>query len=234
MRRPSVRHGMWIPLPVRMKYAPWTLWLACSCGVAGRGPSVESRLSVRAQSTEGLPLAGVVLEVDGRRFTSGADGTLTFPLTGKEGERRDIRVACPENYQPSSPRLTVSLRKPSAAQAFHYDVSCIPLRHDVVVAVRAIRGPNLAVLYLGSTIARTNEAGVAHALVNVPAGESFRLTLLSEGEGLLPRNPSYDFPGVERDDIFSISEVFAPIPPPKVSRTRTPKQTKPDDRPQRL
>jgi hypothetical protein len=216
-----------------MKYSHLTLWVACGCSSAGSDPSVQSRLSVRTQSTDGTALAGVILELDGHRVTSDADGAIALTVSGNEGERREISVVCPENYEASSPRLTISVRKPtSASKSYAYEVSCTPLRHEVVIAVRAIRGPDLPVLYLGSEIARTNEDGVAHALVTVPAGESLRITLASDEGGLLPRNPTFDFPAVERDEVLSISEVFEPIPQPKALRVRATKKA--DDRPRRL
>ena len=219
-----------------MKYSYLALWLAYGCSsVGGSDMSVQSRLSIRAQSTDGTPLAGVVLEVDKRRATSGEDGTVSLTVTGNEGERRELSVTCPENYETSTPRLTVSVRKPtSASKTYHYDVSCTPLRHDVVIAVRATGGPGLPVVFLGSVIARTNEDGVAHALLNVPAGESLRITLESQESGLLPSNPSFDFPAVGRDEVLSISEVFEPVPQPKVLRVRVRTTKKVDDRPQRL
>lgn len=195
-------------------------------GCSGAAPPVEAKVSVVAQSSDGSPLPGVVLETSGRRATSGADGTITLVLSGSEGERREVGVVCPEHYQASSPSLMVSIRRAAdAASAYHYDVTCAPLRHSVVVVTRAINGPNLRILHLGAEIGRTNAEGVAHAIVSVPAGDSLRLTLDTRDQDLLPRSPSFDFPAVDHDELLTITQVFEvkARPKPQLSR-RAPKK----------
>lgn len=205
----------------------------CSAN-ADHAPSVQARFSVHAASTDGSGLSGVILETDERRASTGADGTAELTLAGRDGERREIRVLCPENYQSPPDPLLAAIRRPSNSQEFRYDVLCTPLRHTVVVVARAINGSNLPILRLGREIGRTSEDGIAHALLSVQVGESLRLTLDTEQAAeLLPRSPTFDFPGVERDEIVTINQVFErPPPPPKVRRFRPRK--KHDSRPTRL
>jgi hypothetical protein len=219
-----------------MRYAYCALWMLYGCNsVTGGAASIESPLIVRSQSSAGTPLAGVILEVDGRQATTGADGTVALKLTGSEGARREIAVTCPEDHQPPASPLVVSIRKPAGgAGPYHYDVVCTPLHHTVVVVGRVINGPNLPILHLGAPIGRTNRDGIAHAAFTVGAGESIRLTLDTEDTQLLPRSPSFDFPGVERDEIVTITQTFELPPEPKPVRHRPAKKREADDRPRRL
>jgi len=214
-----------------MKYFGCVACFALGCSGFGAAPSIEAKVTVHARSTDGAPLAGVVLEDAGRRIASGADGAAHLSLAGTEGERRELAVTCPEDYESPSSSLVVSIRRSSnAGSSYDYDVSCAPLRHSIVVVTRAVNGADLPLLYLGQEIGRTNEQGVLHALVRVPAGESLRVTLDTEDRALLPVSPSFDFPSVNHDEIVTVNQVFEPI---VVSR---PKRLvkKADNRPKRL
>lgn len=202
-----------------MRYLSCVAWLALGCSGGNVSPAVEAPLGIRAQSTDGAPLAGVVFEASGRRAVSGGDGTATLTLVGTEGERREIAVTCPEDYEAPASSLVVSIRRsPATARAYHYDVACTPLRHSAVVVTRAVGGADLPILHLGAEIGRTNREGIAHALVSVPAGESLRLTLDTSGRNLLPASPSFDFPAIDHDEILTINQVFEAPPRPKAPR----------------
>lgn len=219
-----------------MKYRHFlAVCVVWGCGAkSSHGPLVEGRLSFHAQSSDGSELPGVVLEAGGKRVSTTPDGTAELRLAGSEGERREIRVSCPENYQSPPEPLQATIRRPSSGSpTFRYDVVCTPLRHTVVVVARVINGSNLPILRLGSEIGRTNEDGVAHALLSVPTGESLRFTLDTDGApGLRPRSPSFDFPAVDQDEILTINQAFERPRPPQVRR-RSPAK-KQDNRPTRL
>jgi hypothetical protein len=218
-----------------MKYsrlAVMTVLLGCN-GTGNTAPTVDFPITIRAQVPDGSGLADVVLESQGKKARTGANGAVDFTLSGIEGERREVSVACPEDYQAPPEPLSVSIRKlGAAARSYHYDVLCVPLRHTVVIVTRAINGRNLPILRLGREIGRTNQDGIAHTLLNVPAGESIRLTLDTESEELSPRSPSFDFPAVERDQILTINQTFALPFVPKATPRRPLK--KHEDRPTRL
>jgi hypothetical protein len=206
-------------------------WLALACSNAGASTPLEVQVSVHAQSTDGTSLAGVRLEASERRAVSGPDGAVGLTLSGSEGERREIGVTCPEDYEAASSSLVISIRRSAdSTKPYHYDVTCTPLRHSVVVVARAVNGPNLPLLHLGAEIARTNEQGVAHAIIRVPAGESLRLTLDTENRGLLPEDPTFDFPAIDRDDIVTVNQIFDV---PRTVKIRRP-ASKPKARPTRL
>jgi hypothetical protein len=219
-----------------MKYR--YLWVGCvvwGCGAkSSHDPRVEGRLSFHAQSSDGSQLSGVVLEAGGKRVSSAPDGTAELRLAGSEGERCEIRVSCPENFESPPEPLQATIRRPSnVSQSFRYDVVCTPLRHTVVLVARISSGSSLPILRLGSEIGRTNEDGVAHALLSVPIGESLRFTVDTDGApGLRPRNPSFDFPAVDQDEILTINQAFE-RPRPTQVRRRSPAK-KQDSRPTRL
>jgi hypothetical protein len=80
-----------------------------------------------------------------------------------------------------------------------------------VISVRVDDGPNLPVLYLGHEIARTDAFGAAHALIQVPPGEPFRLTLdTSSNPALRPASPSAELAVGEADDIVVFEPKVAP------------------------
>lgn len=216
-----------------MKYLSCLACLALGCSGVGATPPIEAKVNVRAQTSDGVPLAGVLLESSGRQAVSAADGTAHLTLSGSEGERREVSIVCPDDYETTASTLVVSIhRSNSAARAYHYDVACNPLRRSIVVVTRAVNGANLPILHLGSEIGRTNEAGIAHAWVSLPAGESLRLMLDTDDRDLLPRSPTFDFPAADRDEIVTINQLFDVPVRPKVSRRPAKKAT--TNRPTRL
>jgi hypothetical protein len=215
-----------------MKYLSCLACLALGCSGVSATPTIEAKVNVRAQTSDGVPVAGVLLEAAGRQAVSAADGTADLTLSGSEGERREVSVVCPDDYETPASTLVVSIQRSDAARAYNYDVACTPLRRSVVVVTRAVNGANLPILHLGSEIGRTNEAGIAHASVSLPAGEPLRLMLDTDGRDLLPRSPMFDFPAADRDEIVTVTQVFEVPVRPKVSR-RPAKKT-PPSRPTRL
>lgn len=177
-------------------------------------------------------MAGVLLEASGRQAVTTAEGTADLTLSGSEGERREVSVVCPDDYETPASTLVVSIHRSDAARAYNYDVACTPLRRSIVVVTRAVNGANLPILRLGSEIGRTNEAGIAHTWVSLPAGESLRLMLGTNDRDLLPRSPMFDFPAADRDEIVTINQVFEVPVRPKISRRPAKKAT--TTRPTRL
>jgi hypothetical protein len=202
-----------------MKYLFGLAAFSLGCSGAGATPAIEAKVNVRAQTSDGAPLAGVLLEAGSRQAVSAADGAAYLTLSGTEGERREVSITCPDDYEAPADPLIVSIRRSAdAAHAYRYEVACAPLRRSIVVVTRAVNGADLPILHLGSPIGRTNEAGIAHSWVSLPAGESLRLVLDTEGRDLLPRNPSFDFPAVDRDEIVTINQTFDVPVRPKIWR----------------
>jgi hypothetical protein len=93
----------------------------------------------------------------------------------------------------------------------------------LVVAVRAQNGLNLPLRYLGREIARTDESGVCHALLQLPPSESVTLTLDTSGaDKLRPKSPEFKFTVPPHDEVVVFDQSFAREvePKPAVRRRR--------------
>jgi hypothetical protein len=131
-------------------------------------------------------------------------------LEGREGESHAFQVLCPDGYRSPSEPVSVVLRRLSeATKTPEYPARCEPLLRVAIVAVRAEKGPDLPVLYLGQVVARTDSAGAAHFMVKSAPQDTMEVTLdTSSNEQLRPRNPSARFEVAQRDDIYLFQQTF--------------------------
>ena len=169
-------------------------------------------MAVSVETGPGASLASARLLVNGRAAaTTAADGRAHLTLRGSEGEQVVVSVTCPEPYSPPPP-LKVPLRRlaPGSREPT-YRLLCAPQKRTVVVAVRATNGADLPVLYLGKEIARTDASGVAHAQLELLAGQRFELKLATTGHEpkLLPQDPSAVLVVGERDALLTVTQVFS-------------------------
>jgi hypothetical protein len=84
--------------------------------------------------------------------------------------------------------------------------------------VRADRGPHLPVIVFGREVARTDESGAAHVLLQVPANEDVAVTLSTAEPGyqrLRPQSPSIAFTPSDKTD-FKLFNVGFQLEPEKV------------------
>ena len=179
--------------------------------------SASYPLVIRVESQPGQPVAGASVSFQGRSVGRTDDaGTVTLAVHGAEGEHVTIGVGCPEGFVADGKAADIVLhtledptRKPE------YDVACRPTHRTVVVVVRADRGAGLPVMYLGREVARTDESGAAHALLEVPAADDVEVslsTLEAGNQRLRPQNPSMKFFASDPSDlkVFSVSFQLAP------------------------
>jgi hypothetical protein len=170
-------------------------------------------LVVRVEARPDRPVAGAKLSFSGRTVgTTNERGTLTLHLRGSEGEHVPIGVTCPDDFlSPAQPIDVVLHRLDEPGRKPEYDVQCRPVNRSVVIVVRADRGEHLPVLYLGKEVARTDESGAAHALLEVPDNEEVEITLGTTEPGnerLRPQNPSIKFAGADLEEIKIFSVQF--------------------------
>jgi hypothetical protein len=181
-------------------------------------------LVIRVESQPGQPVAGASVSFQGRSVGRTDDaGTVTLAVRGAEGEHVTIGIGCPDGFVASGKAADIVLhaledptRKPE------YDVECRPVHRTIVVVVRADRGAHLPVMYLGREIARTDESGAAHALLDVPASEDVEVSLSTAEEGnqrLRPQNPSLKFFATDPSDLKVFSIPFQVEPEARVYRT---------------
>ena len=149
------------------------------CQQAARPASFPVQITVT--SDQGEPLAGVKVAADGRSLgTTDAGGLLRVSLPGVEGQRVQLGFVCPDHYERSGAEPSLMLRSfssvdPNAPRHTTVEVQCAASLRSTVIAVRAGQ-PNLPVLLRGEVVARTNERGTTHVLLQERAGTSVRLT----------------------------------------------------------
>jgi hypothetical protein len=191
------------------------LLTAASCQQA-TGPA-RFPVHVKATSDQGEPLAGVKVAADGRDLgTTDATGLLRASLPGAEGQRVQLGFVCPDRYERSGDEPSLMLRNfssvdPDAPQHTTVQVQCSASLRSTVVAVRAGQ-PNLPVLLRGEVVARTNERGTTHVLLQERAGTSVRLTLdTSSAPQLRPASPVRMFAVTAKDDFTVWDQPFEVI-----------------------
>jgi hypothetical protein len=194
------------------------------CGTEERPPYHHL---LRVESDPGRAVPGASVSFLGRTLgQTGDDGMLQLAIRGAEGDRVAVAVSCPEGYLSPSKALDIVLHRLAEPQREpESTVRCPPDRQRMVVVVRAEHGANLPVLYLGREIARTDESGVAHALVRAPANEEVEITLSTAvpgGESLRPQNPTMRFTSTRPDDIKIFDVQFALQPDKRPPGRRLP------------
>jgi hypothetical protein len=169
------------------------------------------QIFLRAESDPGQPVVGAVVSRNNKSLgTTGPDGRALLTLDGAEGETTDVSIKCPDTFtsptKPTSLRLT---RFADRTKVPEYSVSCPPTLRHVVVAVKADNGPNLPVMYLNRTIARTDLSGAAHFALDLAPGAQFVVTLdTTENARLKPASPSRPFTAPQRDEILVFDQKF--------------------------
>lgn len=195
----------------RTAFVAATLGGAVACERPDAGSSFT--LAVHVEGDPGRALRGADVAFLGQRVgTTGDSGTVTLTVRGVEGEHIPVAVTCPEGFQsPSAPTDVVLHHLAEPGRRPEYDVSCVPKRRRIVVVVRADHGPDLPVLYLGREVARTDESGAAHAIIETPANEDVEIGLgtsdASDGR-LRPQNPSMKFVASDTNGIKVFSVQF--------------------------
>lgn len=195
---------------------------AAACTEPAPRPSFP--VIVRVESDPQVPLPGALLRAAGQPAgTSDSAGRIALSLRGDPGDVISLQLACPEGHRTPAAALSVLLRAHAPQEPDpEYRVTCPPLVRKVVIAVRASAGPDLPLCYLGQEIARTDGAGVAHALVRARPGDVLSLTLdTSRDSGLMPQHPELKLSVPDRDELFVFDQRFTrprpkhrPKPPP--------------------
>ena len=193
------------------------LLLAPAC--SGTGKSAFA-IAVQVESDPGKPLSGVRIAVGGAELgRSDQRGRARIVLSGKPGDVLDLTVTCPADYTAPEKPLSVVLRPlAEAGRIPEYRAVCAPRMRSLVLAVRAERGPNLPVKYLGREIARTDSAGAAHALIEVEPNQPVSVTLdtsAPEHAALRPQNPELKLVMPARDEVALFDQTFTRVEPPK-------------------
>jgi hypothetical protein len=196
---------------------------------------IQQTFLFRVESDPGVPLAGAELRRSGGSdqvlATSDDSGLVALGLRGRPGDRVQLEAACPEGHRSPTEPLSIVVRPlPEGAERPEYLVSCRPEQRSIVVAVRADRGANVPVRYLGKEIGRTDGDGVAHAALELTPGDSITLLLdtsSAEHRHLRPQNPSLKVTVPERDDVVVFDQPFKVERPKLKIKRELPQQVGP-------
>ncbi|HVH42032.1 MAG TPA: hypothetical protein VM925_06800 [Labilithrix sp.] len=209
---------------VRWSALPLLFAIRCKAPDAEDAPKFTMRAELTVTSDPGRRLANVdVLSGGVSLATTDEWGHASITLQGSEGDIVELDVSCPAGHQPPPP-LRVALRRLSeGSPSPRFDARCAPIERTVVVGIRAENGKNLPIQHLGKVVARTDEAGVAHVVLQVKPNEQVTFQLDTQEGGrksvLRPENPTLTFIAKDRDDFvvldqrFEIERVVARVAP---------------------
>jgi hypothetical protein len=190
--------------------------VACACAPPPKRQPYN--VDVHFLSDPGVPLAGATLQRGGNSLgQSGDDGLLALALEGQPGDTIELQPECPSGYRTPTAPLAVLLRE--LASRPEYTIACPPLTRTLVIAVRAQQGPHLPLRHLGTELARTDAAGVAHAVLQAKPGDTLTLTLDTSAQPeLMPQQPELRVHVPERDELFVFDQAFHRPKPKAVPR----------------
>lgn len=179
-------------------------------------------VTVRSEETRG-PVEGASIRVNGQSVgATSAAGSVELNVAGIAGEKFHVELACPEGYRPPTPDsqdlfVTPTLGGPPPRLVFH----CESATRKAVINVRAEKGPNLPVRYLGREIGRTDGSGNAKVIIDTTPGDSFELVLDTTGSKTLhPQSPALSFRVDDKPSNFVFAQKFTTEKPKVKARAK--------------
>ena len=148
--------------------------IAVACGAPISPPSSSVQIRVVDEAKE--PVAGAEIAAGGGTVIARTDssGLAEITLSGAEGATFHVEIRCPTLYR--SPSAPVAIRRfDGRGSSPEYVARCSKTRHTLVVAVRTQGATNMPVYHLGKEVARTDESGSAHVLIEGEVMTGFRL-----------------------------------------------------------
>ena len=185
-------------------------------------------VTITVESTPGIPLQGVEFDVNGTIIgTSDQHGLIHTMLEGREGTTIDIHHTCPEGSASESDTKSLALISfqsvdPSSnAAGLQMTVRCTPNERPVAFVVNADGFADLPVLIDGDEVARTDESGLAHILMESLPNRNFQVQVATaDFERLRPENPQRVFTLGAEPEVFVYTPGFTQLPEPRVRRRR--------------
>lgn len=210
---------------------PFALSLLAACSAE---PDIHQipRHSVSFHTlADGQPLAGVTVLANGASVgESQEQGLVHTILEGREGTPVEIRYECPETYRALEESKTLTLvtfraLDPNAQTGLRLELRCEPTSRRAAFVVDTNGRAGIPVMINEQERAVTNEAGLAHIVLDAPPGTPFNVVLATNDfPGLRPQNPQEQFHLDQRSDVFVMSREFEDPPPPRRARRRRRRQ----------
>jgi len=215
------------------RFAFGALACALAAGCAGLRPPPPlppQEIVVRVSAGEGEPLPGVSVRPSaGTQGVTDARGVTRILISGEEGAKVDLAVACPEGYAAPAGVTRVVVRR--ASKAPELDIPCKPYEHAVVIAFKTTGASGIPVLYLGREIARTDESGYALVELEPKVGETLEFTLDTSDpkyKFLRPQSPERTVQVPDGEEAFTIEQKFIEDKP-KVKKAAAPRPNIPKE-----
>jgi hypothetical protein len=205
-----------------------TLLFGCSSKQPEPAPFT---IELRALNGEGAPLAGVAFSLGKKTAgVTGTDGRVVQKVTGDEGSSLRVGVTCPASHDPPPELPVVRLTRTRsidarAAQALPVEVRCERRQSDIVVVVKAERGPRLPVLIDGKPVTTTDDDGLAHVLLRRARAEKTLQVSLDTGgrTALRPVSPGRTYELDGRDAVVLFEQAFVTTTP-AMARSTAPRR----------
>jgi hypothetical protein len=169
-------------------------------------------VQINVFSDPGVPIPGAQIIVGGSaQSLTDASGNARILSYGHEGDRIDVVVKCPDDYESPDAPLSIGMRKlTKGSPTPHFEVRCPPTRRTTVVGFRVENGPNIPVQYLGRTVARTDSSGAAVFALRLKPAQQVEVSLdtTDAPEGIRPQNPTFTFVAKAVDDFVVFDQTF--------------------------
>lgn len=219
---------MMIPLVRRsVAAAACAAFLGSGCSIVfGEPPTHAFTFTIRVESDDGTPISGAEIGTKSNQAAkTDATGEARLEVTGREGDRRTFLVRCPKEFQSPVEPLVIALHQNAGGEKHAvYTATCVPFKRAVVVAVRLEGGARIPVYYLDEEVARTDESGAAHFVVQATPGEPFRVLVKTQDvdEDLRPIDPTTELSVGPADDIVLVEHKLSRVvqSPPPAARPR--------------
>ena len=215
----------------RRLVVPFVGALALSAFAVGCRPpeAPPSRVLIRVLDEAKEPIDGAEISVESEVIArTDNDGRAEVAVGGKEGETFYIEVRCPKQYRSPSSPIAIRRLENGAASSPEYVARCSRLRHTLVVAIRTEGAGNMPIRHLGREVARTDQDGSAHVLIEGEVHEKIDLQIDTsdpKNAKLRPQNPTASFEVGNKDElkVFDMKFTQDPKPVAKVVRRSGPK-----------
>jgi hypothetical protein len=187
-------------------------------GFAGFGsgcrppPAPPSRVLIRVLDEAKTPIHGAEIASQSEVIAkTNDDGRAEVAVAGKEGESFRLEVRCPKLYKSPNTPLEIRRLDNGVSQAPEYVARCSRLRHSLVVAIKTEGGSNMPILHLGREVARTDQDGSAHVLIEGEVHERVDLTIDTsdpKNAKIHPQNPVASFEITNQDELKVFQQKF--------------------------
>jgi hypothetical protein len=184
---------------------------------------------VRALSDDGDPLADLEIEVSGVVVgRTGADGSQLLQMAGNEGAQLLFEPRCPGGSNSRGEAPALRLRTLAGGPPPEVEVVCGRDKRMAALVVNTQGFGNLPVLVHDREVARTDETGTAHVLLEGTPSTPMRVVLdTSSLPRVVPPSPHQDVQIGKRDTIVVFAPELAEIREPEKKKRRVKKEKPP-------